>query len=290
MHQQEISDGRLCAQLIGAFGERQGMRRILLAAGVAFALAISAVTQCHPPHFRKGRDFIDAGTGRGALYVSIRPSDFGVSQLICLAETLRSQHPNWRDISVLVFSSPHAAYDFQASYADYEDPVAWAKWARQLHASYFFNAEKREEYLEILPLGYKGPPSNNSRIDLPLVAAPHCRLELSARCVIALDGIDYPPGALQSATSGSITLQGTIARGGRVHGVHLVQSDVNLREGESLLVNAAIQNLSTWRVDPAPREDAIRVIYSYVIASPGEQADVQFELPNQVVIRARRPE
>lgn len=267
--------------------------RILFAVCLACALGTTALGQCRPPRFQKGRDFIDSTTGTGSLYVSLRLGDFTLNKLICLAETLRSRNPNWSNVGILVFSSRDAAFNFQASHADYEDPAAWKRWAKQLHASYFFNADKHEEYLEIMPLGYEGAPSNDSRIDLPLTTAPRCRLEISNRCVIVVEGINYPPEALQAMTSGSITLSGSITRNGEFHEIHVVQGDVSPPEERKLLNSAAIRSLSRWRVEPAPRRDTIRITYSYVIANssnPGTQAGVQFQLPTQVIIRALRSE
>jgi hypothetical protein len=56
-----------------------------------------------------------------------------------------------------------------------------------------------------------------------------------------------------------------------------------------LFVREAVQNLKSWRLEETPRQDPLRITYSYVIDASirrelGEK--LEFALPNQVTISA----
>lgn len=172
--------------------------------------------------------------------------------------------------------------------ADFVDGAYLLTLAKQLHAMYSFDSEGHEEYIDILPFGYPGSPSADTRIDFPISSTPRCRVELGGRCVITLDGLDYPPNALQTATSGSITLTGRVSRSGELRGVRLLESAVTPKDGTEILASAAIESLSKWRVEAARHEDKIRITYRYTIESSslgGGKSRLEFDLPNQVIIR-----
>lgn len=268
-------------------------KQILYVFVLMCGVTITAIAQCRPPSFHKGRDFIN-DTGDGSLSIAVQPKDLSIRSLECLITSLRSQHPNWRNVAVLMFTDEIAAYNFDAGAMELGNRsrgMDEEKWASELHATYFFNANQREEFLEIMPLGYKGPPSLDSRIDLPLGdEPPHCSLELDGRCIFDVSRIVYPKEALQAKTSGSVTLQAKITPAGALRAVHVVKNDVKPEETKKILTNAAVQNLSRWRIDPASHESPVRITYSYEILSSSSPkwTDIEFKLPSQVIIR-RKP-
>jgi len=119
-----------------------------------------------------------------------------------------------------------------------------------------------------------------TRIDLPVEATPHCQLEIDNRCLIALQQFPYRAKLLKGKTSGTVTLAATITRSGKVDHVRVVKA-------ESIAANEPIQNLSSWRLEPGPRDEAIQITYSYAIDGSLRRIDgvqVHWDLPNAVSI------
>jgi hypothetical protein len=146
----------------------------------------------------------------------------------------------------------------------------------QMHAECSFDAEKHEDFVEIMPTG-----PFSTRIDLPVETTPHCKLEIDNRCLIALQQFPYPAQLLNGKPSGSVTLAGTITRAGTVDHIRVVKA-------ESISASAAVQNLTSWRLEPGPRDESIHITYSYAIDNSLRRMDgmqVQWALPNAVSIR-----
>jgi TonB family protein len=281
----------LCRQKLSARWEDQVVR-ILAAFCLTLVLGTGACAECRAPRFRGGRDFVNPESGRGSLYVSIAPSDTTFNKLICLAQTLRENHSNWKDVSVLVFSSRDAAENFLPAPVEVQR-AWWARWARQLHAAYFLDSDKHEEYLEIMPLGFE-EESSFARVELPLAARPRCHLNLQNRCLMAVaQEIVYPQQALHAKVTGQIVLTGKINRDGKVTGVRVAGADVHPTKEKNLLANAALQNLRAWQFDAGQRDDPMQIKYSYAMvpsSDSGNQPTAQFELPSEVEIWGRVPE
>lgn len=258
--------------------------RILITLLCSAFIGTTTFAQCRAPRFRKGRDY------GASVYVSVQPSDLTINKLVCLAQTLRMRHPDRTSYTILVFSSPDGANNFQASHADYEDPFAWARWAKQLRAIYVFDPDKHQEHLDITPFGYERISSYDSRIDLPLVSRPHCRLEINDRCVMALDRINYPDDALKAKPSATVTLTGTVASTGEITRVQLASVATTAAEDiKEAFIRGSINNLRTLQLEPASHEDWVRIAYTYVIDSsllPRGQVRMDLALPNQITIRA----
>jgi hypothetical protein len=211
-------------------------------------------------------------------------------RLVCLAKALKYKYRDRGSISVYIFSSYGAAkryFPFPAV-VDFSS-VEPLKWARQMHASYFYDVSKGEEYLEVMPLGASQGGIYDTRIDLPVVSKPQCRLELNHRCLVALDEITYPTRAVEAKISGLVTLTGTIARDGLMRDIQLVESNVNPGSGREQLVNEALHNLASWQFASGGHRDTVRITYRYILdpslTFPGPAVEVA--LPDQVVIRAR---
>lgn len=259
------------------------VRSILLMFCAILLGNVSTFAQCNIPNYYIGRNFSNSQLGAGSLYISILPSDFSVDKLICLTQNLKETHHDWKSAMILFFSSPDAANHFQPSHADYEDRLAWTKWAAQLHATYSFDANAHQEFIEIMPLGYEGDTSSNTRINLPVGTEPRCRLEMKGRCVIAMEKIEYPIEALQRGISSSIRLTGIVTSNGDVQNIHIVNSE----EPKTLLTNTSIRNLSSWHLEPTEHQEEIQITYSFVIdrSLPNKgQSQVEWTLP-QVTIR-----
>ena len=218
------------------------------------------------------------------MNIDISYQDFAPLRLICLAASLREQSRGRGIILVSIFSSHEAAFSTVGFLSGQEDTMEEYAALAQLHARYVFFAERHEEYLEMMPVGVTTTHSEQpyeTRISLPVTTMPHCQLEINDRCLIALQEFPYPGKLLKGKPSGSVTLAATITRDGKVTHIRLVKP-------ESIAANEAIQNLSSWRLEPGPRDQPIKVTYSYAIDSSLRHTDgmqVQWALPNAVSIR-----
>ncbi len=159
----------------------------------------------------------------------MRLQDFTPSKLVCLAASLRQRHRDYRNIGINIFSLHEAAQsEIYVQESNRED----IEMLSHMHAQYSYDADKHQDYVEIMP-------------------------------------------------TGAVTLAATITRSGKVDHVRVVKA-------ESIPASAAIQNLSSWRLEPAPREETIQITYSYAIDNSLRRMDgmqVQWALPNAVSIR-----
>jgi hypothetical protein len=161
---------------------------------------LSAVGECNSPGFHSGQNFINPATGRGAWFVSVKQEDFAVDRIICLVKTMRNQHPEWKEVTISVFTSPAAADHFLPGEADYVDMSVRRRLGQQFHAFYSYTSEPSEEYIDIMPFGYRGPAEYDTRIDLTDLHRPtECRLRVSERCLIAARMPEYPVEALHAS-------------------------------------------------------------------------------------------
>ena len=246
-----------------------------------------AAAQCRPPSYRTG--FVwENSPSTIMMNISIGISDFAPKRLICLASALRQRYSDRREVSILIFSSYAAAENFTHPFGG-DSFKPRTNWSLDDHGTYFFNAETGQEYIEIMPLGQNR--SFMTRINLPVTTPPPCTLEMAGRCLLALNDVGYPWDALKTKSSGTITLEGSIDPSGILEHVGVVAIDVHPAESQRLLVDAAIQNLKTWRLESAGRRDRVRIVYSYTIDSSGRPGEtrVNFDLPHKVEIRARPP-
>jgi TonB family protein len=259
---------------------------VVLAGCLALLGGTPASAQCRPPSFRSGQDY------GGSFLVSIQPRDLTLDKLTCLARALRNRRRDRKSFSVLFFDSDEAAKYFQPPVEGY--PPRWPKWAKELHAIYSFDADKHEESLDILPLGYNTGPSLVSRIDLPPSTPPRCRVEIQNRCLIAAaEKITYPREALKSRASGVIVLKAAIGRDGRVTGLRVAEANVQPSEEKARLANATLQDLKGWRFDAAGHNDPIQITYAFAIDASlarGGVPEVHWVSPSRLEIRANPPE
>lgn len=215
------------------------IRRGLLACCLALLAPASSYGQCVAPEYRAGRVLEDSASTVLAT-VSMPLSDFAPGRLVCLAAALMKQYLGRTRITILVFSSEDAAryYHGDVQAGDFGPPknaieamLQDATWsAKQLHALYSYDAGKREEYIALKPLGFSSALPHDTRITLPVVMLPSCRLEVRDRCLLALDTISYAAGAYQAKMSGSVTLAGTITRDGSITRIEVVEA-TSVRSG-----------------------------------------------------------
>jgi hypothetical protein len=239
--------------------------------------------QCHSPHYREGAIFADSGLVF-VQSISIPLHDFTPGKLACLATSLRERYRDYQHITINIFSSRQAS---RSSIYGQESNRETMETLSQMHAEYSFDADKHEDFVEIVPTGAFpggssfGPGPFSTRIDLPVTTTPHCQLEVYSRCVIALQRFPYPTELLKREPSGSVTLAATITRAGKVDHVRVVKA-------ESIAANEAIQNLSSWRLEPGPHDEPIQITYSYAIDNSLRHMDgmqVRWSLPHEVSIR-----
>ncbi|HUA19924.1 MAG TPA: energy transducer TonB [Bryobacteraceae bacterium] len=259
-------------------------------------LAVGVFGQCRVPQYQGGGVLMDSGT-EVIMNISIALPDFAPARLVCLASNLEEQYRGRNSIIVSFFSSPDAASHSMGFLLDQEDTKAELDAFAKMHARYVFSADRHENYLETIPMhepySRKETKAYSTRIDLPLAAAPRCRLEISDRCLIAVENAFYPNDALKGKVSGAVTLAGTITRDGKVSHARVVKTESIGSGRKDHLANAVLQNLSTWRLEPGAREDPIQITYSFAIDNSlpfKGQTEVQWYLPNKVEVRGNPPQ
>jgi TonB family protein len=264
------------------------MTRIGIVVSLAFLAGACAFAQCRAPGYKVGTDLSDPE--EGLMLLSVRPSDLAIDKLVCLGRKLREGRPRWRSLGVLIFTSREAARYYRPHQEC--DSAACVNWPFQLHAVYDFERHGHREGLEILPFGAGSSESLNTILDIPIGSSSHCHLQMNGRCLLSLEWPDYPAVASKAGASGSVVLTGTIGRDGRIGRIRAEGSGGSASDGRRALENEARQNLSTWRLDARPHEDPIRITYSYVITGlPARLVQpVEYQLPNQVVIRVGEPD
>jgi hypothetical protein len=262
---------------------------VLVAAHLLLAVSVGTcqASACRPPAYREGYILEDLPSSIW-MNISVDTSNFAPERLICLAAALRQRYSDRRQISVVVFSSFAAAKGFKTPFTG-ESLKRSTNWSLENHALYSYDADKHEEYVTIMPLGQTR--LFETKINLPAVSTPPCTLEMAGRCLLALSKIEYPWDALKTHVSGAVTLEAEIARDGTITAVKSAGAGPSGQEQASL-INAAIQNLKSWRFETASRRDALRIVYSFTIDTSGTlgQPSLQFDLPDKVEIRGHLPQ
>jgi TonB family protein len=108
---------------------------------------------------------------------------------------------------------------------------------------------------------------------------------LKDRCLLAADLPDYPDAKTRKV-SGTVTLAGRIDRNGKMANIRVVEAQSVPPDSKDLLVRTALANFKTWQLDSAPRADAVRITYSYVIDPSMSRglSKVELALPGRVTI------
>jgi hypothetical protein len=255
--------------------------RLFLIAGVLFE-AFYAAGACNVPRYRTARTYVN---GKEVLIrVSMRLEDLAPRRLICLAEAIKRKYPG-RNVSAFIFDSYEAARDYFPSSVE-QNPFAIACQSH-LHGFYVYNKEKHDDYLLIVPDAFSLEVDSpfTTRIDLPSVGAPVCKLAIDGRCLLEFHPIESPfedrPGV-----PGRVTLAASIRRNGLVSNLTVVGAEAEPPEGRAALIDWARGNLSTWRFEPGPHTDRLRITYRFEPReTAGQRPEVRFVLPDEVSIR-----
>ena len=304
----------------------QGVMRLVGPVVVVLTVGVSAAAACEMPAHRKGIEWQPATAKYGPTYTaSIALSDFVPAKLVCLAEKLQAEYRKQfikdygRDaryeryygkprFSVLIFSSHRAAACYHGfmdigdsdwtGLSEKERECASARWSdRQLHAIYEYHSVEDAEYLLLNSLGGISvtipagtPPSGpDMRIDLPAAQIPECWLRLSNRCVVSYD-LPWYSGNQHQTSTGTVVLMAQVNRRG-------IPEDITVAETRDLtdrdvMVKGVIDNLKTWRFEPARHATNIRVTYAQVVdpaPDPSRKAFgdifVDFDAPDHFTIR-----
>jgi hypothetical protein len=260
---------------------------------VIFALfeATCVFGACAAPHYRIERTLADNASG-ALIHVSIRLEDFVPEKLICLARALREKYPG-RDLMARVFSSRDAALGYTSS----TETPGHVQYESKLHAVYFYQQHPHKDYVVILPDGNdRGVDDFDTLVELPAKGVPTCKLAVNGRCLLEFQHIYYPdsedrkyyPGSEdRKEIAGRVNISGSIRRDGVVSDLVVVDAKVDPPQRQSVLVDSAMHNLSTWRFQPAKHQDGIRITYDFAVTnSPlvGYEHDVEFQLPKEVRI------
>lgn len=250
----------------------------LLCPGATFA-------QCGPAQYHKGLIILDEDSLL-IMNISIPLSEFGPRSLACLAADLNRIYRSYSIALINIFSSDVAAD--QATRALQEYSGNEMRLSAQMHAQYNFNREGHEEYLLIMPVGTDpnwDSKDYSTRIKLPVRDSPHCSLEIDNRCLVALKNPRYPYELYSKGVSGVVTMTGIVAPDGSVGQVQAVS--VLPMTVDAALVSAAVANLSTWHLEPAERQETLRITFRYQLDASLKLDAIRWDLPNEVIMRAR---
>ncbi len=249
-------------------------------------------TTCRAPKFQLGTTVVDT---RETLYVaaSIKLDDFAPNRLVCLAAVLRKQYSGRVKIFVPIFSDSNAAKSFRGiPDIDRSPPGSreadFQRYALQhyLHGLYSYDVTRNEEYIVLKPLSGIGDLSSDVRINLPFDGASHCH-QISGRCLLSSDPIEYPVAMSDDSPSQSVTIQAMITREGNVTNARNVGSPAESAVALQFL-QETLANIRTWRFEPTKQVDTLQLTYHYRVAPDLWRGihQVQFNLPNSVVLSA----
>ena len=250
--------------------------------------AISVFGACKAPHYRVGK-ILENSASDITFHISVRLEDFAPGRLICLAGALRQKYPE-RNVTALIFSSHEAAKGFQPASVE-AVPVEY-RYQSMLHASYIYDVERDENYLQIWPNGVTADADLgiSTFIGLTVKGTPSCTLAINGRCLLEFQHIYYPSYEIQAEISGHVTLAGSIWRKGATSDLAVVDAKADPPERQSALIDWAKRNFITWRFEPAKHKDAVRMTYRFEVADPSIRHEhrVVFQLPDEVRILTGR--
>lgn len=247
---------------------------VLLEAAYAFGA-------CDVPHYRTAWSHQDS---QGVLLkISLRQEDFAPKRLICLAGALKQKYAG-RSVFANIFNSYEAARGWIPAIERTDYTIACQS---HMHGFYSYDKEKREEYLLIDPDAFAQEVDSpfTTRIDLPFTGTPVCKLAINGRCLLEFFPIE-PPFGDRPDVAGWVTLTASLGRNGFVSNVTVAGANAEPPEGKAALVDRAGGNLRTWRFEPAPHTDGLRITYRFEPSKTANRpTEVRFALPDEVSIR-----
>jgi TonB family protein len=222
---------------------------------------VRSIERCTPPPYKISERFF----GPGVVHVSVTPEDVTLANLVCVAITKGTRS----GLDVQILDSADAADEF------FELPLIGdgdfsPRIEARRHRRATFHAGV-PGYVSIHLFGGvyddNGVPDDeaySTRIDLPLTTTPRCRFEIARRCLLAADYPEYPSLEID-AGEGAVTVTGQVTRSGSVENVRVLTKQSPTRGYDVQLALASVNNLKTWRFDPAHSQDPITITYRYVV-------------------------
>jgi hypothetical protein len=259
--------------------------KILLLCFVLAQIAVGFGSTCRLPSYREGK--VTQNASSASLTISVGRSGFAPNRLICLVEHFKQAYPHHDLLDILFFDSHAAAVRYSPGAIDPSSKAV--EYQAQMHALYHMDTSMHEEYLLLMPdpLLYDASSPSNTKIDFPFSGVPVCKLRVGNRCLLMFHHILYPWRGESAKVSGDITVKGIISREGIVKKLTVADAMVDPINQKAVLVDAALQNLETWRFQDSREATPIRVTYSFkLVHSPAlkYRTDVQFALPQRVTI------
>lgn len=266
---------------------RRATVKFLVTFSLLFLLG-SACSACSEPVYRDGT-VLTQSKSEVVMYVSIRQTGLDPSHLLCLADALKRRFRDREKITILVFTSREAAMQWRLLLQEQTPRNSLLQ--SKLQAIYTFDSARKEDYIELIP--YHDGNSVTSSFDTKFRrGSPNeiqCKLAISNRCILSIPNIKYPDKALIDAASGSVTLEASIAPGGTVVGVRVVESDGRADLG---FRSASQRNLKLWRFQSSDHAIKFRISYRYRVIpaqEPFRRLAVDFNLPEELIITAQNP-
>lgn len=153
---------------------------------------------------------------------------------------------------------------------------------QQFHGFYSYDATTEKEFVELRPVGSDMETPYDTRIDLPVVAPPHCKLEIDGRCVLAFSPVLYP--GLKDDASGRVSVSAVFDKGGKV--ISAVSTRTN---APADLIASSIENVKTWRLQPSTHNYEWQVTFVYEIDQSLARSSSTFnlKLPEEITVKGR---
>ena len=273
---------------------------VWLACGFACGAADRPGGGCESLNFEISRKDVDA-KGQGTASVTIQPQDVTLGNLVCVADRLQREHPEWTEIRVAIFDSAKAAEDYRfdwQSVGTIVPPTRELEYERLRRAVYVASQSTRTRYLQLRLFGVDDT-RYQTRLDLPIKERPNCSFAINGRCLLLAEAPLYPQVG-QEPISGSVTVTAEAGRDGSFTKLKLGTVTASPVGSADVLGKAAIDNLRTWRIDHADQDDVVTVRYTFVTdvgSAPNGTATalarirptptVEMSSPNEVTVRQR---
>jgi len=241
------------------------------------------------------RNDID-GSGRGTATLTIDRKDLSLRNLLCVAERLDREHPDWAEVRVAVFDSVDVAdnyiFDWQTVDATFP-PAREHAYESLRRAVYVVSKLAAARYLQFRLFG-SDDERYQTRINLPVTEPPRCRFEIKGRCLLVAYEPPFPRPP-SSPVSGSVTVAAELHRDGTFQGVRVTKAVAQPAEAAAALGVVALESLRRWRLDASSSEDSVTVDFRFVSeikAAPGRPflgiplgVSVEMTSPTSITVR-----
>jgi hypothetical protein len=215
------------------------------------------------------------------IYVSVANRNLTIAQLIRWARQVQAANQaDWRG-RIGFFTSKRAARTFTTSLA-VEPPPHFTESSREFLA--FHQVEDGKEYLTVQPFGFF-VDFKDVQVPIGSSQTPLCGYHLAGRCLLGMETL----GSVAKAIKGSVTVEGRIARRGKLEGIRVVEARAEQANQREQLVRAVQANAKTWWLESAAGNDSVRITFLFgnAEAAPVFVApELALETPDHVRILA----